>query len=197
MQSRRLQSLVLALFLVVPVVARADTNSGNFALRAAYLVPMYVNSGQSGGSPGASAYTYGVGDKWLSNLDVLASWYPVSFLSLDVEGQFNLSSPSSYYPMTGVYVGPGITLDFPLFLYARVSLPIQVSGDQYQGPTGNQPGTLGKPTLFLRAGGGLKLELFVLRLYLEVTADFAYAGSNINFFGSQTINLAAGVWVRF
>ena len=192
MQRRLLQSLVLASVLLVSAAARADgDNNGNFALRAAYLVPMYVKSGQpSLGTPGASAYTYGVGDKWLSNLDVLASWYPVSFLSVDVEGQFNLSSPSSAYPMTGIYVGPGVTLDLPLFLYARVSLPIQVSGDQY--------GTsLSKPTLFLRAGGGLKLELFVLRLYLEVTADFAYAGSNINFFASQTINLAAGVWVRF
>jgi hypothetical protein len=189
---RLLQSLVVGFLLVVPTFARADTDSGNFALRAAYLVPMYVNSGQpNNGLPGANAYTYGVGDKWLSNLDVLASWYPVSFLSLDVEGQFNLSSPSASYPMTGIYVGPGVTLDLPLFLYARVSLPIQVSGDQYTG------GSLSKPTLFLRAGGGLKLELFVLRLYLEVTADFAYAGSNVSFFASQTINLAAGVWVRF
>jgi hypothetical protein len=192
MKRGHLQSLALACLLVAPVAARADTDSGNFALRAAYLVPMYVNSGQPQyGSPGANAYTYGVGDKWLSNLDILASWYPLSFMSLDVEGQFNLSSPSAAYPMTGVYVGPGVTFDFPLFLYARVSLPIQVSGDQYSG------GSLSKPTLFLRAGGGLKLELFILRLYLEVTADFAYAGSNVSFFASQTVNLAAGVWVRF
>ena len=57
--------------------------------------------------------------------------------------------------------------------------------------------SLSTPTFFLRVGGGLKLELFVLRLYLEVTADFAYAGSGISFFGSQTINVAAGVWVKF
>jgi hypothetical protein len=190
MQRRLLSSLVVTAALVLPALARAEVGSdGNFAIRAAYLVPMYVNTGQS--VPGASATTYGVGDKWLSNLDVLASWYPLSFLSVDVEGQFNLSSPSAAYPMTGVYVGPGITLDFPLFLYARASLPIQVSGDQ------NPTGSLSKPTFFLRAGGGLKLDLFVMRLYLEVTADFAYAGSNVSFFGSQTINVAAGVWVRF
>ena len=184
MQRRLLPSLVVAAALLVPAAARAD-----FAIRAAYLVPMYVNTGQSF-PPGASAYTYGVGSQWLSNLDVLASWYPLSFLSVDVEGQFNLSSPSAAYPMTGIYVGPGVTFDLPLFLYARASLPIQVSGDQYNG-------SLSKPTFFLRAGGGLKLDLLVVRLYLEVTADFAYAGNGISFFGAQTINVAAGVWVRF
>jgi hypothetical protein len=189
MHRRVLSSLVLAAALVVPAAARADDN---FGIRVAYLVPMYVNTGQpAGGLPGANAYTYGVGQKWLSNLDVLASWYPVSWISVDVEGQFNLSSPSSSYPMTGIYVGPGITFDFPMFLYARVSLPIQVSGDQDQG------NNLSKPTFFLRAGGGLKLDFFIMRLYLEVTADFAYAGSNVNFFASQTINVAAGVWVKF
>lgn len=188
MQRRLLASLAVSAALLLPASARAS-DDGNFAIRAAYLVPMYVNTGQ--GFSGSSAYTYGVGDKWLSNLDVLVSWYPLSFLSVDVEGQFNLTSPSAAYPMTGVYVGPGITLDLPLFLYARASLPIQVTGTQPPGAA------LGTPTFFLRVGGGLKLELFVLRLFLEVTADFAYAGSGISFFGSQTINVAAGVWVRF
>jgi len=184
MQRRLLSPLVLAVALLVPAAARAD-----FGIRAAYLVPMYVNTGQPT-SPGANLYTYGVGSQWLSNLDLLGSWYPLDWLSIDLEGQFNLSSPSNAYPMTGIYVGPGVTFDLPLFLYARVALPIQVSGDQYQG-------TLSKPTMFLRAGGGLKLEFLVIRLYLEVTADFAYAGSNISFFSSQTINVAAGVWVKF
>jgi hypothetical protein len=184
MQRRLLPSLVIAAALLVPAAARAD-----FGIRAAYLVPMYVNTGQTS-SPGGYVYTYGVGNQWLSNLDILASWYPLSFLSVDVEGQFNLSSPSASYPMTGIYVGPGVTLDLPLFLYARASLPIQVSGDQYNG-------SLSKPTFFLRAGGGLKLDLLVVRLYLEVTADFAYAGTGISFFGAQTINVAAGVWVKF
>jgi hypothetical protein len=185
MQRRLLSSLVLAAALVVPTAARAD-----FGIRAAYLVPMFVNTGQSL-SAGGSAYTYGVGDQWISNLDVIASWYPLSFLSVDIEGQFNLTGTNPKYPMTGIYVGPGVTLDLPLFLYARASLPIQVTGSE---PTGS---TLSTPTFFLRAGGGLKLDLFVVRLYLEVTADFAYAGSGISFFGAQTINVAAGVWVRF
>jgi hypothetical protein len=193
MHRRVLSSLLVAAALVAPAAARADDN---FGIRVAYLVPMYVNTGQPM-SLGGSARTYGVGDKWLSNLDVLASWYPVSWISVDVEGQFNLSSPSASYPMTGIYVGPGITFDFPMFLYARVSLPIQVSGDQYQANDASGGLTLGKPTLFLRAGGGLKLDFFIMRLYLEVTADFAYAGSNVTFFASQTINVAAGVWVKF
>lgn len=184
MQRRLASSLVLAVALLVPAGARAD-----FGIRAAYLVPMYVNTGQS--VAGGSAYTYGVGDKWLSNLDVLASWYPISWLSVDVEGQFNLSGTDAKYPMTGIYVGPGVTFDLPMFLYARAALPIQVSGTAPAGAA------LSTPTFFLRVGGGLKLELFFLRLYLEVTADFAYAGSGISFFGSQTINVAAGVWVKF
>ena len=185
MQRRLLSSLVLAAVLVVPTAARAD-----FGIRAAYLVPMYVNTGQSL-SAGASAYHYGVGDQWISNLDVIGSWYPLSFLSVDIEGQFNLTGTNPKYPMTGIYVGPGVTLDLPLFLYARASLPIQVTGSE---PAGS---TLSTPTFFLRVGGGLKLDLFVVRLYLEVTADFAYAGSGISFFGAQTINVAAGVWVKF
>ncbi|MGO9829763.1 MAG: hypothetical protein ACLPJH_06445 [Myxococcaceae bacterium] len=183
MHRRFLPSLVLAVALVTPVAARAD-----FGLRAAYLVPMYVNTGVSL-TPGASIYTYGVGNQWLSNLDFLASWYPLSWVSVDVEGQFNLSGTSSTYPMTGIYVGPGVTFDFPMFLYARVALPIQVSGTSY--------GSLSTPTAFLRAGGGLKLDVSVIRLYLEATADFAYAGSGITFFSAKTINVAAGVWVKF
>jgi hypothetical protein len=187
MQRRLLSSVVVAAALLVPSAARAD---GDWAVRAAYLVPMFVNTGQPP-SPGASNYTYGVGDQWISNLDVLASWYPLSFLSIDLEGQFNLTGTNPKYPMTGIYVGPGITLDLPLFLYARASLPIQVTGSEPPGAA------LSTPTFFLRVGGGLKLDLFIVRLYLEVTADFAYAGSGISFFGAQTINVAAGVWVRF
>jgi hypothetical protein len=184
MQRRLLSSLVLAAVLLLPTAARAD-----FGVRAAYLVPMFVNTGQS--TAGGSTYTYGVGDQWISNLDILGSWYPLSFLSVDIEGQFNLTGTNAKYPMTGIYVGPGVTLDLPLFLYARASLPIQVTGGE---PSGS---ALSLPTFFLRVGGGLKLDFLILRLYLEVTADFAYAGSGISFFGAQTINVAAGVWVRF
>ncbi len=183
MHRRLLPSLVLAAALVTPVAARAD-----WGIRAAYLVPMYVNTGVSPTS-GASIYTYGVGQQWLSNLDVLASWYPLTWLSIDVEGQFNLSQASALYPMTGIYVGPGVTFDFPFFLYARAALPIQVSGTSCCG--------LSTPTAFLRAGGGLKLDIFFLRLYLEATADFAYAGSGITFFSAKTINVAAGLWAKF
>jgi hypothetical protein len=177
MARRLLPSLVLAAALIAPALARAD-----FAVRAAYLVPMYVNTGQG---------SYGVGQAWLSNLDVLASWYPLDFLSVDLEGQFNLSGTSPSYPFTGIYVGPGVTFDLPLFLFARAALPIQVTGSE---PTGS---TLGLPRAFLRAGGGLKLDLLIIRLYFEVTADFAYAGSGISFFGAQTINLAVGIWFKF
>ena len=183
MHRRLLPSLVLAAALTMPAAARAD-----WGLRAAYLVPMYVNTGVSQ-SLGAPIYTYGVGNRWLSILDVMASWYPLSFMSIDVEGQFNLSGTNPMYPMTGIYVGPGVTFDFPIFLYARVSLPIQVSGQS------NYP--VSTPTAFLRAGGGLKLDILVLRLYLEATADFAYAGTGITFFSAKTINVAAGVWVKF
>jgi hypothetical protein len=182
MHRRLLPSLVLAVALVMPSAARAD-----WGIRAAYLVPMFVNTGQS--VAGSSAYHYGAGDAWLSNLDILASWYPISFLSVDVEGQFNLTGTDAKYPMTGIYVGPGVTLDLPLFLYARAALPFQVTGG-----AGSTPGT---PIAYLRLGGGLKLEIFIVRLYFEVTADFAYAGTGISFFGSQTVNLAAGLWVKF
>ncbi len=184
MHRRLLPSLVLASALAVPGAVRAD----DWAVRAAYLVPMYVYTGVSA-TPGASVYSYGVGNQWLSNLDVLGSWYPLSWLSVDLEGQFNLNGSSSAYPMTGVYVGPGVTFDFPLFLYARASLPIQVSGSSFA--------SLSTPTFFLRAGGGLKLDLLILRLYLEATVDLAYAGSGITFFSAKTINVAAGVWVKF
>src|SRR5271165_4416883 len=113
MQRRLLTSLVLALALLLPVSARAD-----WGVRAAYLVPMYVNTGVSP-TLGSSIYTYNVGNAWLSNLDVLGSWYPLSWLSVDVEGHFNLSGTNAAHPMTGIYVGPGVTFDFPLFLYAR------------------------------------------------------------------------------
>jgi hypothetical protein len=182
MHRRLLPSLVLAAALVVPAAARAD-----WGIRGAYLVPMYVNTGQSSGT--GSSYHYSVADAWISNLDFILSWYPISFLSVDVEGQFNLTGTSATYPMTGIYVGPGITLDLPLFLYARAALPFQVSGGN-----GSTPGT---PIAYLRVGGGLKLELFVVRLFLEVTADFAYAGTGISFFGAQTINVSAGLWVKF
>lgn len=183
MHRRLLPSLVIAAALATPNAARAD-----WALRAAYLVPMYVNTGVSQ-TLGAPIYTYGVGQQWISNLDVLASWYPVDFMSVDIEGQFNLTGTNPNYPMTGIYVGPGVTFDFPLFLYARVALPVQVSGQS------NYP--ISTPTAFLRAGGGLKLDLLVLRLYLEATADLAYAGTGVSFFSPKTINVAAGVWVRF
>ncbi len=136
MHRRLLPSLVIAAALATPNAARAD-----WALRAAYLVPMYVNTGVSQ-TLGAPIYTYGVGQQWISNLDVLASWYPVDFMSVDIEGQFNLTGTNPNYPMTGIYVGPGVTFDFPLFLYARVALPVQVSGQS------NYP--ISTPTAFLR-----------------------------------------------
>lgn len=182
MLRRLLPSVVLAATLVAPAAARAD-----WGIRGAYLVPMYANTGQTTGT--GSDYHYSVGDKWQSNLDILLSWYPISFLTIDVEGQFNLSGTSSQYPFTGIYVGPGVTLDFPLFLYARAAIPIQVSGSSY--------GSLSTPTMFLRLAGGLKLELFVVRLYIELIGDFAMAGSGTTFFGSQIISVAAGIWVKF
>ncbi len=178
--TRRLPLLLLSLALAAPLPAQAD-----WGIRASYLVPMYVNTGQPKPSDPTSGttYHYDVGTVWLSNLDLVLSWYPISFISLDLEGQFNLSSTNIDYPNTGIYVGPGVTLDLPLFLYARVSLPVQV--------------TPSSAIWYLRAAGGFKLEFFVVRLYLEALFDFPLAGGATSAFGSQAISLAAGVWVKF
>jgi len=184
MNRRLLPSVVLAAALMAPSAARAD-----WGIRGAYLVPMYANTGQTNQTTGSGDYHYSVGDKWQSNIDLILSWYPISFLTVDLEGQFNLSGTSTSYPFTGIYVGPGVTLDLPLFLYARAALPFQVTGSSY--------GSLSQATMFLRLAGGLKLEIFVVRLYIEVLGDFAMAGSGTTFFGSQIISVAAGLWVKF
>jgi hypothetical protein len=100
-----------------------------------------------------------------------------------LEGQFNLSSTNPTYPMTGIYVGPGITLDFPFFLYARASLPVQV--------------TPGSAIWDLRLAGGIKLQIFVVYLYIEGVLDLPLAGGPTSTFGSQAISVAAGLWVKF
>ncbi|HMK73565.1 MAG TPA: hypothetical protein VK454_09505, partial [Myxococcaceae bacterium] len=76
MNRRLLPSVVLAAALMVPSAARAD-----WGIRAGYLVPMYANVGQT--LPDGKTY-YDVADAWLSNLDILLSWYPLSFLTIDV-----------------------------------------------------------------------------------------------------------------
>jgi hypothetical protein len=178
--TRRLPLLLLSLALVAPLPARAD-----WGIRASYLVPMYVNTGEPKPSDQISGttYHYDAASVWLSNLDLILSWYPISIISLDLEGQFNLSATNVNYPNTGIYVGPGVTLDLPLFLYARASFPVQV--------------TPSSAIWYFRAAGGLKLELFVVRLYLEVLFDFPLAGGATSAFGSQAISLAAGLWVKF
>jgi hypothetical protein len=181
MHRRLLPFVVLTAALMAPSAARAD-----WGIRGAYLVPMYSNVGSA--TPDGKTQ-YSVGDVWLSNLDFILSWYPISFLSIDLEGQFNLNSTNANYPFNGIYVGPGVTLDLPLFLYGRASIPIQVSGAS--------TATISTPTTFLRLAGGLKLQLFVVTLYLEVGVDLAMFGSGISFFGSQTVNVAAGLWVKF
>jgi len=177
---RRSPPLFLAVLLLAPVAARAD-----WGVRLSYLVPMYVNTGAPKPNEQAlgSTYHYDVGQVWLSNLDLILSWYPISFISLDVEGQFNLSPTNINYPNTGIYVGPGITLDLPLFLYARLSFPVQV--------------TPASAIWYLRAAGGFKLQLFIVNLYLEALFDFPLASQVNSAFGSQAISLAAGVWVKF
>jgi len=177
---RRLAPLFLAVLLLVPVVARAD-----WGVRLSYLVPMYVNTGLPKPSDQAAGgtYQYNAGQVWLSNLDLILSWYPISFISLDLEGQFNLSPTNINYPNTGIYVGPGVTLDLPLFLFARLSFPVQV--------------TPGSAVWYLRAAGGFKLQLFIVSLYLEGLFDFPLASKVNSAFGSQAISLAAGVWVKF
>jgi hypothetical protein len=177
---RRLPSLVLGVALLAPVAAQAD-----WGIRASYLVPMYVNTGQPKPSDQSlgTTYHYDATSVWLSNLDLILSWYPISFISLDLEGQFNLSPTNIDYPNTGIYVGPGVTLDLPFFLYARLSLPVQV--------------TPSSAIWYLRAAGGFKLQFFVVNLYLEALFDFPLAGGATSAFGSQAISLAAGVWVKF
>jgi hypothetical protein len=75
-------------------------------------------------------------------------------------------------------------LDIPATpLYARASLPIQLEDTA---------------VFFLRVGGGLKLiDMAFFRFYLEVSADFPYAGSGVSFFGSQAVNAGLGVWFKF
>jgi hypothetical protein len=177
---RRLPLLLLAGLLFAPVTARAD-----WGVRLSYLVPMYVNTGapKPSNPVAGSTYEYNAGQVWLSNLDLILSWYPLSFISLDLEGQFNLSSTNIDYPNTGIYVGPGITLDLPLFLYARISFPVQV--------------TPSSAIWYLRAAGGFKLQVFFVSLYLEALFDFPLASNVNSAFGSQAISLAAGLWVKF
>jgi hypothetical protein len=178
--TRRVLPFVVVVTLCTPAAVRAD-----WGVRAAYLVPMYVNTGQPKpqSQEVGTTYHYDATTVWLSNLDVILSWYPISFLSVDVEGQFNLSPTNSLYPNTGIYVGPGITIDFPIFLYGRVALPVQV--------------TPSSAIYYLRLAGGFKLQLFVVNLYLEALFDFPYAGNGVTAFQSQAISLAAGLWVKF
>ena len=178
---RRIPPLFLAVLLLVPVAARAS----DWGIRLSYLVPMYVNTGEPKPSNQVvgTTYQYNAGEVWLSNLDLILSWYPISFISLDVEAQFNLSPTNIDYPNTGIYVGPGITLDLPLFLFARVSFPVQV--------------TPGSAIWYLRAAGGFKLQLFIVSLYLEGVFDFPLASNANSAFGSQAISLDAGLWVKF
>ncbi len=181
MNRRRLPPALLAALLVAPVAAQAE----DWGVRLSYLVPMYVNTGAPKPSDpvAGTTYHYDAGQVWLSNLDLILSWYPISFISLDVEGQFNLSATNVDYPNTGIYVGPGITLDLPFFLYARMSFPVQV--------------TPGSAIWYLRAAGGLKLQLFIVNLYFEALFDFPLASAANSAFGSQAISVAAGLWVKF
>ena len=179
---RRLPLLLLAGLLFVPVTARAD-----WGVRAE-LPRADVRQHRPAPRPSNPTSRLDVrvrrrDECGCPTSDLVLSWYPLSFISLDLEGQFNLSSTNIDYPNTGIYVGPGVTLDLPLFLYARVSLPVQV--------------TPSSAIWYLRAAGGFKLEFFVVRLYLEALFDFPLAGGATSAFGSQAISLAAGVWVKF
>jgi hypothetical protein len=178
---RSLSAAVVA----VAVLAAPGVAHAQWSIRGGIETPLYFHASSNGQS-----ISYNIGDTFQPTLDILAGFYLLPVLSLDVEFRRGLgatgtnSSTGMAYTRQLTYLGPGVTFDVPGFaLYGRASLPIQLENTA---------------VLYLRVGGGLKLlDIGVFRLYLEVTADFPWAGSGVSFFGSQAINAGAGVWFKF
>jgi hypothetical protein len=172
---RSLSALMLGLaLLVVPTAAHAQ-----WSIRGAVETPLYFHSSSNGQS-----FSFNIGDSFQPTLDIIGGFYVLPILSLDVEFRRGLAATGTGYNRQLTYLGPGVTLDIPVTpLYARASLPIQLED---------------AAVFFLRVGGGLKIiDLGFFRFYLEVTADFPYAGSGVSFFGSQAVNAGLGVWFKF
>ena len=172
---RSLSASVLGLaLLLAPTAAHAQ-----WSIRGGGETPLYFHSSSNGQS-----YSFSIGDSFQPTLDIIGGFYVLPILSLDVEFRRGLAATGTGYSRQLTYLGPGVTLDIPATpLYARASLPIQLEDTA---------------VFFLRVGGGLKLiDMAFFRFYLEVSADFPYAGSGVSFFGSQAVNAGLGVWFKF
>lgn len=159
--------------LLVPGRAEAQ-----WSLRLALEAPLYSHTSSNGQSS-----SFGINESFQPTLDVIGSYFFADTLGLDLEFRRGLAATGTGYSRQLTYLGPGLTLDVPGFpLYGRAALPIQIEDTA---------------VFFLRVGGGLKIiDLAVFRVYLEVTADFPYAGSGVSFFGSQAINAGLGLWLK-
>jgi len=160
--------------LLVPGRAQAQ-----WSVRLALEAPLYAHASVSGQSS-----SFGINESFQPTLDLIGSYVLGDSLSLDLEFRRGIAATGTGFTRQQTFIGPGLTLDVLTFpLYGRVALPIQVEG-----------GTV----LFLRFGGGLKiLDWGFFRVYFEVTADLACAGSGVSFLGSQAVNAAVGAWLRF
>jgi hypothetical protein len=160
--------------LLVPGRAQAQ-----WSVRLALEAPLYAHASVNGQSS-----SFGINDSFQPTLDLIGSYVFGDALLLDLEFRRGIAATGTGYTRQQTFLGPGLTLDVLTFpLYGRVALPIQVEG-----------GTV----LFLRFGGGLKiLDWGFFRVYFEVTADLACAGSGVSFFGSQAVNAGLGAWLRF
>jgi hypothetical protein len=167
------------LMLVVGLAAFAVPAASNaqWAVRAGLETPIYTHFSQNGQSG-----SYTIGDTFQPAINVLVEYYPVGLIGLGLEFREGFAASGTGYSRTGTFLGPNLTLDFPLGLFARAAIPIHIEPDP--------PGV----TMNLRLAGGLKLLAF---LYLEATADFPMAGSNVSFFGQQQFGIAAGAWFKF
>jgi hypothetical protein len=170
--------LLLGLFalglLLVPGRAEAQ-----WSVRLALEAPLYAHASVNGQSS-----SFSINESFQPTLDLIGSYVLGDTLSLDLEFRRGIAATGTGYTRQQTFLGPGVTLDvFTFPLYARVAMPIQLEG-----------GTV----LFLRLGGGLKiLDWGFFRVYFEVTADLACAGSGVSFFGSQAVSAALGAWLRF
>ena len=163
------------LMLVVGLAAFAapGVSNADLALRGGLETPIYTHFSQNGQSG-----SYWLGDTFQPAINVLAEWYPIGLLGLGVEFREGFAASGTGYSRTGTFLGPNVTLDFE-GLFARGAIPIHI-----------EPGDV---TMNLRLAGGLKILGI---LYIEATADFPMAGSNVSFFGQQQFGVGAGVWFK-
>jgi hypothetical protein len=149
-----------------------------WSLRLSLEAPLYAHTASNGQSS-----SFGINESFQPTVDLIGSYFLSHSVGLDLELRTGMAATGTGYERQRTSIGPGVTLDVPTFpLYGRASVPIQIED---------------AVAAFLRVGGGLKiLDMAFLRVYFELTADFALAGSGVNFFGSQAVNAGLGVWLR-